>query len=90
MPLQIRYAKVTLTLYMPVCSRTAEEGEAIARDCLGDFVSGFFPDFDELPEPDVVLLNEQPEQIDGDATVWGEAVPEDAMTVAELREHLAD
>lgn len=86
MPLQVRYAKVTLTLYMPVCSRTPEEGEAIARDCLQDFVSGF----DDLPEPEVVLLIDQPPQVSGDDTVWGEAVPEEHMTVDELREHLGN
>lgn len=86
MPLQIRYAKVTLTLYMPVCSRTPEEGAAIARDCLADFLSGY----DDLPDPEVAMLSEQPAQVDGDDTVWGEAVPEEHMTVAELREHLAD
>lgn len=84
MPNKIRFAKLTITLYMPVCSRTAEEAIEIAKDCVDDFVSGY----DALPVPDVELYDEQPELVDDDDTVWGEAVPEETMTVAELRDHL--
>jgi len=36
MPLQIRYAKMTIAVYMPVCSRTAAEAIEIARDHFKD------------------------------------------------------
>jgi hypothetical protein len=86
MPLQIRYAKMTIAVYMPVCSRTEAEAIEIARDHFKDFLSSCVDD----PSADhIELLTEQPSQVDDDDSVWGECVPEDAETVAQLREHLA-
>lgn len=85
MPLAIRFVRLTLTVDVPVCSRTEQEAEAIARDVLADKM-GLQPGWDA---PTIASL-EFTEGLDvgDDETVWGESVPEHADTVGSLREWL--
>ncbi len=80
MPLTLRFGRLTLTVDIPVCSRTEQEAEAIARDVLADkmgITMGEAPDVARVEFTDGLSA--------GDETVWGEAVPEDSMSVSALR-----
>ena len=88
---KIFFVKASIEVWVPVCSRTGAEAEAIAIESITDvfdlnvgegglqkqsFVSAEF-------HTDV-----QPPEVADDATVWGEAVPEEFDEVAALRAHL--
>ena len=81
MPLELRFARLTLTVDIPVCSRTEAEAEAIARDVLVDkmgITMGDAPTVASVEFTDGACIAD-------DETVWGEAVPEEASEVGQLR-----
>jgi hypothetical protein len=83
MPLQIRFVRLTLTVDIPVLTRTDEEAIALACDVVGDKLG---IDGDAPP----VALAELVEcvGVSDKEAVWGEAVPEDHMELGQLREWL--
>jgi hypothetical protein len=86
MPLSIRFVRLTLTVDIPVCSRTEQEAEAIARDVLADKMgiqSGW-----DAPTVSGVEFTEGLD-VGDDEIVWGESVPEHAMQIGQLRDWLA-
>jgi hypothetical protein len=85
MPLQIRFVELTLSVVIPVCSRTEEEAQAIACEVLGDKIGIMHGD---APDISGFMFIEEPFAFETE-TVWGEAVPEEAMTVCKLREWLS-
>lgn len=85
MPLEIRFVELTLKVVIPVLSRTEEEAQAIACEVLGDKLGIMHGDAPEISE---FTLVSEPAGF-ATETVWGEAVPEEAMEVAQLRAWLA-
>lgn len=87
MPLEIRFIRVTMTTEIAVCSRTEQEAEAITRDVLGDKLGIQFG----WETPEVVSIEfTEGLSVAEDETVWGEAVPEEACEVGQLREWLKE
>ena len=86
MPLAIRFVRVHVTVDIPVLSRTEAEAHEIARDVLADKMGIMHGDAPTVASTEVTEgLN-----VADDETVWGEAVPEEAHTVALCREWLSE
>jgi hypothetical protein len=88
---QLFFVKVTTSIWVPVCSRTKEEAGEIAQESIGDVLGitdGKLPD--GALSGATGTTTTQPTDVADDATVWGEATPEEHSTVSELRAHLAE
>ena len=84
MPLAIRFVRVNVTVDIPVCSRTEAEAHEIARDVLADKMGIMHGDAPTIASTEIT----EGLDVADDETVWGEAVPEEVMTVGLLREWL--
>jgi len=87
----IFFVKTSVIVWLPVCSRTEQEALAIAEESvtevfeIGEGHGGLQKEARVLAE---YVTTEQPPEVDDEATVWGEAVPEDQDSVGSLRAHL--
>jgi len=85
------FVRTTISVFVPVCSRTGEEARLIAEEAVAE---AFDIGAGGLSEKATVhaeyFTDEQPLEVGDDATVWGEAVPEEFDEVATLRAHLTE
>jgi hypothetical protein len=87
---QLFFVKTTIAVWVPVCSRTGEEARLIAEESIAE-VLGITDG--KLPNGALVSprgRHHAAADVADDATVWGEATPEEHSTVSELRAHLAE
>jgi len=87
----IFFVKTSITVWLPVCSRTEAEARAIAEESVSEVFE--IGTQDGTMQGDARVLAEfctleQPPEVGDDATVWGEATPEEHETVGALRRHL--